>query len=619
MAKKQTTKKSNSTKAPSSTAPRFSFRTYRAPLLVLGISIVVGGSVLLGTFAYGAQFDARLLPHTRVGTYDIGDRSYDAARDALVRHTNELLDTGITLVYDAHAVGLEMVYGDAANPELATPLASYHIDESLNDIIADQRSMSYPERAYYALRGKTYRPSLSIDAVAMSKALKALLSAYEAPAHDAVFVIADDSITVAPAEAGTAFSYTDIMSSITSQLLSMQTASIPISLQPDQPDVDAAEATTLISTVGDVLARAPYQLQFDEKKWEITRDQIAAWIRPAAVDGVFTVVLDNDQAVAFLEEVATGVDVAVKESKFQVSNGRVTEFQPAEEGRTVDIAASVVELNAMIQSDAQSAQLVVDIIAPEATEGSALSYGIKELIGEGRSNFKGSPANRRHNIGVGASALNGLMIKPGEEFSLINALGEIDGEHGYKQELVIKGNKTVPEYGGGLCQIGTTTFRSVLDAGLKITERKNHSYRVSYYEPAGTDATIYDPAPDFKFINDTGHHVLLTTEINGDELVFRLYGTDDGRTVSLTNPRIYNLAPPGPTKLIETTDLAPGVKKCTEKAHTGADAEFNRTVTYANGEVMEETFRSHYKPWQEVCLIGVEPTPAEPAATEEAL
>ena len=85
-----------------------------------------------------------------------------------------------------------------------------------------------------------------------------------------------------------------------------------------------------------------------------------------------------------------------------------------------------------------------------------------------------------------------------------------------------------------------------------------------------------------------------------------MWGTSDGRIASRTTPVIYNITRPGPTKYIETLDLAPGEKKCTEHAHNGADAYFDYKVTYPDGEIKEEKFYSHYVPWQEVCLIGVE-------------
>ena len=243
--------------------------------------------------------------------------------------------------------------------------------------------------------------------------------------------------------------------------------------------------------------------------------------------------------------------------------------------------------------------------------------GIKEIIGTGHSSFRGSPKNRRHNIRTGAEAVNGTLIKPGEEFSLIKTLGEINKETGYLPELVIKDNKTIPEYGGGLCQIGTTLFRATIASGLPVTQRRNHSYRVSYYEPAGTDATIYDPWPDYRFINDTKKHILIQYRIEGDDLYFDFWGTKDGRIATSTYPTIYNITRPEAEKIIETLDLKPGEKKCTEHAHNGADAYFDYKVEYSKNNppldkedekdlIRETRFKSHYSPWREVCLLGVE-------------
>ena len=189
---------------------------------------------------------------------------------------------------------------------------------------------------------------------------------------------------------------------------------------------------------------------------------------------------------------------------------------------------------------------------------------------------------------------------------MLKNLGQIDGRHGWFSELVIKGNKTLPEYGGGLCQIGTTMFRTAVNTGLPITERRSHSYRVSYYEPAGTDATIYDPSPDLKFLNDTEHYIYINAYIKGTHVYFEFWGTNDDRQVEVGKPHIYHITYPPATKLIETTTLAPGKKKCTESAHAGADADFSTTVKYASGTERSETFHSHYRAWQAVCLIGVE-------------
>ena len=110
------------------------------------------------------------------------------------------------------------------------------------------------------------------------------------------------------------------------------------------------------------------------------------------------------------------------------------------------------------------------------------TYGIKELVGVGYSRFEGSHAERIHNIRTGSEKLNGMIIKPGETFSFVEALGDISRATGYKQAYIIKEGKTVLGDGGGICQVSSTLFRAALNVGLPIVERNAHAYRVAYYE-----------------------------------------------------------------------------------------------------------------------------------------
>ena len=163
-------------------------------------------------------------------------------------------------------------------------------------------------------------------------------------------------------------------------------------------------------------------------------------------------------------------------------------------------------------------------------------------------------------------------MKPGEEFSFNTRLGEVGPQEGYLPELVIKQNKTVPEYGGGLCQVSTTFFRAAILAGLEITERFPHAFAVKYYSPQGFDATIYPPHPDLRFKNDTPAHILVQTRIEKTKLYFELYGTNDGRTVKLDGPYQYD-----------------------QKSDGSMKAKLTYTVTRDNQVLREKTFHSNYK------------------------
>ena len=199
--------------------------------------------------------------------------------------------------------------------------------------------------------------------------------------------------------------------------------------------------------------------------------------------------------------------------------------------------------------------IIADKALPEIKLWQTNKLGIKKLIGQGYSNFTGSPNNRKHNIKTAVEKLNGYILKPGEEFSFVNFLGPTEAEQGYLAELVIKRNKTIPEYGGGVCQVSTTFFRAAINSGLKITERQHHAFPIVYYNPQGFDATIYDPKPDLRFINNTPDHLLIQTHVENNQVFVDFYGTDDKRTVTIKGPYILESNEDGSMKTVLTQEV----------------------------------------------------------------
>ena len=248
-----------------------------------------------------------------------------------------------------------------------------------------------------------------------------------------------------------------------------------------------------------------------------------------------------DTVRTFLENTAGKINKNPINAKFKAEDEKVIAFSLSEKGLRIDIEKSIETVsNTILENEAASldVNLIYEILEPEINSKDANKLGITSLIGEGRSNFKGSTKSRIHNIKIASACFNGALIKPKEEFSFINTLGEVDGKHGYLQELVIKHNKTEPAFGGGICQVSTTAFRAAIFSGLKITIRRPHAYPVHYYNPQGLDATVYLPRPDLRFINNTPNHILIQTKIEGLELIFQFYGIDDGRKIETDGPKI---------------------------------------------------------------------------------
>jgi vancomycin resistance protein YoaR len=217
-------------------------------------------------------------------------------------------------------------------------------------------------------------------------------------------------------------------------------------------------------------------------------------------------------------------NVAAKNATLGVADGKVLITANETIGRQVDREKALSDIQNAVKAGS-SVNIVINQIQPEVSRANFESLGLKELISEGWSDAAGSPKNRIHNYTTGASKFNGVLIKPGEKFSFNKALGPVDASTGYLPELVILDNKTVPEYGGGLCQVSSTAFRAALNAGLPIDERHFHAYPVVYYKPYGVDATIYLPSPDLRFTNDTGKYIMIQTKIVGTKLYFDFYGT----------------------------------------------------------------------------------------------
>ncbi len=300
------------------------------------------------------------------------------------------------------------------------------------------------------------------------------------------------------------------------------------------------------------------------------------------------------QAVAVdWEKPAQSVTITTTETGYQFEGS-------ARRGETVDWTALRQSLEASIIAPVENLTVAITTREPEINVPQSLKdQGVTDLLSVGISSFYGSPTNRIHNIHVGVEKFNGLTIQPGEEFSFTKNMGHVDASGGWLPELVIKGDETVPEYGGGLCQVSSTMYRAALYSGLPITMRRNHSYAVSYYAQVtgyGLDATIYDPWPDLRFTNDTAAPILIQSYVENRTAYFVFYGKNDGRTVTMEGPHSYGQHSIAEPVIVYTDKLAPGVRELKEHPHVGFKTDWYRTIHYADGRVLErENIHSDYE------------------------
>lgn len=317
-----------------------------------------------------------------------------------------------------------------------------------------------------------------------------------------------------------------------------------------------------------------------------------------------------------LQPIQKALYIEPVDALFTVDKNKVTAFRQSSNGRTIDFEKIEQDTNAILPTIVKKTQpqttklpISVTVLEPKITTEKANNFGIVEVIGEGSSTFFGSIPNRVHNVSLASSKINGVLVAPNEEFSFNKAVGDVSKFTGYKEAYVIQNGRTVLGDGGGLCQVSTTLFRAILNSGLPITERHAHSYRVGYYEQnsgPGLDATVFVPSVDFKFKNDTGHHILIQAVADTENyaLTFVLYGQKDDRVITVTKPVITKQIAPPETTYQDDPTLPKGQEKQVEHAAWGASVVFTRTVSKNGKVVINDTFATNYQPWRAVYLRG---------------
>lgn len=328
---------------------------------------------------------------------------------------------------------------------------------------------------------------------------------------------------------------------------------------------------------------------------------------------------DEAKIIEFIDKLKAEINRQSSDASFIYDKDtlKVTEFVPDKDGLEINDQATkdiIENFLTAIENETitdNSFDLPMQNTKANITLGDTNDLGIKEVIGFGESWYAHSIPNRIYNVSITADRINNYIVKPGNEFSFNKALGEVSEKTGYKSAYVIEAGETKLAAGGGVCQVSSTLFRALLNAGLKITKRLPHAYRVSYYEignEPGFDATVYAGETDLRFINDTDNYILINCQSDSDNLYMycKLYGTSDGRYNEIKDYKKWGQTPALPTIYVPDPSLAPGQLKQIDWAASGIKAEFTNVIYDKDGQVMrEDYYYSNYRSWAAKYLQGV--------------
>lgn len=579
--------------------------------ILVSIALFFTLAIIIAAFLF-TLFYTRLFPAIYIANTHVGALTLPQAKNKLTQTLQERLNKPLTFIYQNQQFQIDL---STVQPDL-------NLDQSLNQAFEYGHSRFYYQPVYLSLN-PDFNSRLKTTFAQIEKSLN------QAPI-EAQLKIEQNEITVTPSQDGLALDEDELTKRLTDYLNTGQTPSLILPTKKSYPKLSYSNGLT-IKHLLDQVKLNPIKLTFQNSSWTLDLDTLIPLLdltnsqSSLAKITLFNTPLDlqsatigpdnlNDQHLSlnqnhlsdYLTKIATDIDQDVKEPLFQFDGKRVTEFQPPQIGQHLNFNQTKTNLiQALTTENFKSIPLAVDITQPKNKLSNEL--GIKELIGEGISNFAHSIPNRIYNIGLAASRINGVLVPPGETFSFVNTVGDISGASGYKQAYVIKSGRTVLDDGGGVCQVSTTLFRAALNAGVPIPERTAHAYRVEYYEqgfPPGLDATIFVPGVDLKFKNDTPAYILIQARTEGLTLYVDFYGTSDGRISTLTKPIITEQTPPLPEIRQDDPTLPKGTVKQVDFPAWGAKVFFSRTVSRDGQTLINETFKSNFRPWQAIFLVG---------------
>lgn len=233
--------------------------------------------------------------------------------------------------------------------------------------------------------------------------------------------------------------------------------------------------------------------------------------------------------------------------------------------------------------------------------------GITGVVGSYTTTYGGTPG-RLHNVQLVAELIDGALVRPGARFSFNETTGERNASKGFAEAPVIINGELQNGIGGGVCQVSTTLFNAVFEAGLSIERRTNHALYISHY-PLGRDATVNYPDVDLVFTNDTSRWLLVRAFVGSGSLTINLYGTPQNRRVeSETTP--LEVKGKVPWKRIDDDTMFRGEKVVEAYGAPPRSTSVRRQVFAPDGTLMyDTTWSSYYVGEPTVVRLGTKPRP----------
>jgi vancomycin resistance protein YoaR len=563
--------------------------------LVLLALALAGASVALGLVFAGSP--TKIADGVRIDGIDVGGLEAKDARALLERRSAALAGRSVVFTAEGRSFAIRpAALGVSLDWQAAVAAA-----QRQGDGFAPWRGFKRLDVTFF---GADVSPATTVLEGSLRYELDQIAKTVDRPPREASIERHGMRIVVVPGKPGYALDRAAAARTVVRQLASLDRTAgqVPLPLRTQRPRVRAA-ALARAARQARIVLSAPVRLVLGPTRWVVPRYRLARLLElPSA--GRKSLRIGGPAADDWLKALDSRIVKPAVDARFDVVGTHVR-IEPAKPGIRLDaVRAASAVLDAALERRPRLrvARLAVSETVAKLTTAKARAMGIDGVVSAYTTIF-GGVANRIHNVELVAHLVDDKLIAPDETFSFNATTGERNAAKGFLVAPVIVNGEVTTGLGGGVCQVSTTVFNAAFEAGVKITDRTNHALYISHY-PQGRDATVNYPDTDMKFVNDTGHWLLVKTVVGSSSLTVTLYGTPTGRKVTSTTSPLVSHGTPPEKKTVDRT-LKPGEKVVDYPGVPAMSTSVTRDVYDKDGALLyHDTWYSSYRADPAIVRIG---------------
>lgn len=557
-------------------------RNKAKPWIITGSCVVAAAALYFGG---AALISAQVPANASIAGVSIGSMSQDDARAALNKSVVPLAAEPFDVLINAQSYKMDPVKAGL----------SLNVDDTVADLTGYEAN---PVELIDRLTGKyTVTASIDVDQDKLNSQLAALAKKSDAKVTEGDITFAEGKAKLVKPVDGVSLKQDEAAKVLTNDWR-IGAPAIELPSEIAKPEISADTLQSFYDDKVKALLKDEVSLTSDKKKVDISTAAIASAASYTPKDGAPAITLD-DKKLFKAATTDSEFSSTAKNARITLSGGKPT-ITKSTTGLALETKGLGAKVLAATETKERTAQVVLETSEADFTTADAKKLGIKEEIVEFSTPYPTYDKVRTKNLHAGSDRINGTVIKPGENFSLLQSLGPITVANGYFSSGVVESGFSTEAVGGGLSQVSTQLYNVGFLAGYDDVTHKPHSRWFERY-PAGREATLWEGQVDMVWKNNTPYGVMIQAWVSGDRVHTRLWSTKYWK-VSQKSSGKYNMTNP-------ETRYNPADKCVSESGGQkgfSIDITRNRSTTDGSKTLPPDVKSWTYQPWHKV-VCGEKP------------